>query len=393
MYLIKNANLLSMADINNEICDILLENGKIAKIGKIKASDHPKAIVIDANKNFVTPGLVDPHCHIGIYEEAIGFEGADGNEYSTPITPELRAIDAIKPQDVAFIESLEAGVTTVCTGPGSANLIGGTFCILKTYGKTIDDMMVVEESSMKMALGENPKRVYKAKGVSPTTRMASASMIREYLIRAKDYRERMDEYKKGIEANKDVKRPDYNAKLESLARVFDGLPVKIHAHQQDDIVTAMRIIQEFNLDATIEHASESHLITDYIKKYNQKLIIGPTMGAKTKYETRNKTFETARILKEAGIDFAIMTDHPVIHQSSTLTQVGLFIKEGLDFMDGLKSVTIDAARLNHIDQRVGSIEVGKDADIVIWDGDPFHYRTKTSYVFINGEIVHEKRGN
>lgn len=391
MYLIKNANLMSMAEINNELCDILIKDGKIEKIGKLNVKDYPKVKVIDACENMVTPGLVDPHCHIGIFEEAIGFEGADGNEYTTPITPELRAIDAIKPQDVAFQESLEAGVTTVCTGPGSANLIGGTFCVLKTFGKTIDDMILVEESSMKMALGENPKRVYKAKGVMPTTRMASAAMIREWLTKAQDYKEKMDEYKKHLAENKeDVKKPEYNAKLQSLARVFDGLPVKIHAHQQDDIVTAMRIIQEFSLDATIEHASESHLIPEYVKKYNQRVIIGPTMGAKSKYELRNKTFKMGKILKDAGIDFAIMTDHPVIHLSSCLTQVGLFIKEGLEVFDGLKAVTIDAARLNNIDDRVGSIEVGKDADLVIWDGDPFHYKTKTNYVLINGEIVHQK---
>jgi len=395
MYLIKNAYLMSMADINNEVCDILIKDSKIEKIGKLNIKDYPDVKVIDANEKVVTPGLVDPHCHIGIFEEAIGFEGADGNEYTTPITPELRAIDAIKPQDVAFQESLEAGVTTVCTGPGSANLIGGTFCVLKTFGKTIDDMIVVEESAMKMALGENPKRVYKAKGVMPTTRMASAAMIREWLTKARDYKEKIDEYKKDLDkaVNKPEdkpKKPEYNAKLQSLARVFDGLPVKIHAHQQDDIVTAMRIIQEFKLDATIEHASESHLIPEYVKKYNQRVIIGPTMGTKSKYELRNKTFKMATILKKYDIDFAIMTDHPVIHLSSCLTQVGLFIKEGLEVYDGLKAVTIDAARLNNIDDRVGSIEVGKDADIVIWDGDPFHYKTKTSYVFINGEIIHQK---
>lgn len=390
MILIKHANLLSMADINYEICDILIDNGTIKKIGTIQENDYPKATVIDAKKNFVTPGIVDPHCHIGIFEEAIGFEGADGNEMTSPITPELRAIDAIKPQDVAFAESLEAGVTTVCTGPGSANLIGGTFCVMKTFGKTMDDRIVVEESSMKMALGENPKRVYHSKSTSPSTRMASAALIRENLTKAKEYKEKLDKYYRTINANKEAVKPDFNAKMNSLARVFDGFPVKIHAHQQDDIVTAIRLIEEFGLNATIEHATEAHLIADYVKLHNQRIIIGPTLGSKSKYELRNKTFTAAKVLKDAGVDFAIMTDHPVIHLANALTQVGIFVREGLPELDGLKAVTIHAARLNYIDHKVGSIEVGKDADIVIWSGHPYHYMTKADYVFVNGEIAYKR---
>ncbi len=393
MYLIKNANLISMADINYEIKDILIENSKISKIGNLNESDYPNAQVIDALGNYVTPGLVDPHCHIGIFEEAIGFQGADGNEATNPITPELRAIDAIKPQDTAFKDALEAGVTTVCTGPGSANLIGGTFCILKTYGKTIDDLVVVEESSMKMALGENPKTVYAKRTQAPSTRMASAALIRETLIKAREYKEKLDEYNQGLSRNKDVKKPEYNAKYHSLARVFDNLPVKIHAHQQDDIVTAIRLIEEFGLNATIEHATEGHLIADYLKKHNQKIIIGPTIGSKTKYELRNKTFSAGKILKEAGIEFAIMTDHPVIMIDNALTQVGIYVREGLDELSAFKAVTIEAAKLNHIDDLVGSIEVGKDADIVIWNGHPLHYLTKTKVVFVNGILAYQNKEN
>ncbi|MFA6647401.1 MAG: amidohydrolase, partial [Candidatus Izemoplasmatales bacterium] len=334
-----------------------------------------------------TPGIVDPHCHIGIFEEEIGFEGADGNEMTSPITPELRAIDAIKPQDVAFQEAMESGVTTVCTGPGSANCIGGTFTVLKTFGKTVDDMVVVSESSMKMALGENPKRVYNSKNQTPATRMATAALIRDALQKAKDYKEKLDEYEKNSSENKEAKKPEYNMKMASLARVFDGFPVKIHAHQQDDIVTAIRIIEEFGLNATIEHATEGHLIPEYLKQHKQRVIIGPTLGSKSKYELRNKSFESAKILKKHGIEFAIMTDHPVIHLANALTQVGIFVREGLDELEGFKAVTINAARINHVDDRVGSIEVGKDADIVIWDGHPLHYLTKTKLVMINGQIT------
>jgi len=389
MILIKNANLISMADINYEIKDILLENQKIKAIGKFDAKDYPEAKVIDAKEKFVTPGIVDPHCHIGMYEEAIGFEGADGNEMTSPTTPELRAIDAIKPQDVAFRESLEAGVTTVVTGPGSANCIGGTFTVIKTYGQTIDDMVMVKEASMKMALGENPKRVYSAKSQTPATRMATAAVIREALTKARDYKDKMDEYRRNKDANKESKKPEFNMKSSALSRVFDGLQVKIHAHQQDDIVTAVRIIEEFGLEGTIEHATEAHLITDYLKDRNIPLIIGPTLGSKSKYELRNKTFKSAKILHDQGIEFAIMTDHPVIHLSNALTQLGLFVREGLDELDAFKAVTIHAAKINNVDDRVGSIEEGKDADVVIWNGHPLHYMTKPSKVIINGEVVHE----
>ncbi|MDY0317219.1 MAG: amidohydrolase [Candidatus Izemoplasmatales bacterium] len=389
MYLIKNANLIGMADINYEVVDILVDGKVIKQIGKLNEKDFKGVKVIDAEGNYVTPGVVDPHCHIGIFEEAIGFEGADGNEVTSPITPELRAIDAIKPQDVAFQEAMESGVTTVCTGPGSANCIGGTFTVLKTFGKTVDDMVVVQESSMKMALGENPKRVYNSKSQTPSTRMATAALIRDALQKAKDYQEKLLEYQNNLKENKEAKKPEYNMKWASLARVFEGFPVKIHAHQQDDIVTAIRIIEEFGLNATIEHATEGHLIADYLKNHNQRVIIGPTLGSKSKYELRNKTFASAKILKEAGVEFAIMTDHPVIHLANALTQVGIFVREGLSELDGLKAVTIDAAKINHIENRVGSIEVGKDADIVIWDGHPLHYMTKTKLVMINGEVTHK----
>lgn len=390
MILIQNALLISMADINYQKADILTDGKKIIKIGKIKASDYPQALVIDAAGKTVTPGIVDPHCHVGIFEEAIGFEGADGNEMTNPVTPELRAIDAIKPQDSAFEDALHAGITTVCTGPGSANVIGGMFCVMKTFGKTMEEMIVVEESSMKMALGENPKRVYNSKNQSPQTRMASAALIRDSLMKAKDYLAKKEKYQKDLAEGKEVSAPDVNLKWENLSRVLKGFPVKIHAHQQDDIQTAVRIIEEFHLNATIEHATEGYLIPDFLKKHHQAVIIGPTLGSKSKYELRNKSFHAARILHENGIQFAIMTDHPVIPLENTLTQVGLFVKEGLDELSALKAVTIEAAKLNHIEHLVGSIEVGKDADIVIWDGHPLHYLTKADFVIVNGEVAHKK---
>lgn len=389
MILIKNAYLIGMKDVNYELMDILVEESKIKGIGHFEAKDYPESTVINAKKRYVTPGIVDPHCHIGIFEEAIGFEGADGNEMTNPVFPELRAIDAIKPQDVAFQEALEAGVTTVATGPGSANVIGGTFCVMKTYGKTIDDMIVLPESSMKMALGENPKRVYNSKSQSPSTRMASAALIRDALIKAREYKAKLDKYQVDLANGKEVSKPEFNMKWHSLMRVFDGFLVKIHAHQQDDIVTAIRIIEEFGLNATIEHATEGHLIADYLKEHHQRVIIGPTLGSKSKYELRNKTFKSAKILSDNRIEFAIMTDHPVIHLANSLTQVGIFVREGLPELEALRAVTIYAAKINGVDNLVGSIEVGKDADIVIWNNHPLHYLTKPDYVIVNGNIVHK----
>ena len=325
MILIKNANLISMEEINYEICDILVENGLITKIGIINEKEYPCARIIDAKGRYVTPGLVDPHCHVGLMESTIGWAGSDVNEATNPVTPELRGIDGVKPHDECFKEALESGVTTVCAGPGSANLIGGTFCALKTKGKTVDQMILVEELAMKMALGENPKRVYGNSKTSPSTRMASAALIREWLFKAKNYYEKKKQYQKELEAGENPKAPEFNMKLESLSRVFDGLPVKIHAHQADDIATAMRIGKEFGLKMTVEHCTEGYLIADVLKENDQMVIIGPVMHNKSKYELKEKSFKSGKVLSDAGVSFAIMTDHPVIEQKHTLVQLALFV--------------------------------------------------------------------
>ena len=386
MILIKNANLISMEEINYEICDILTEGKKIVKIGKINESDYPNALVIDARGKYVTPGLVDPHCHVGMMESTIGWAGSDVNEITNPVTPELRAIDGIKPHDECFLEALNSGVTTVCTGPGSANIIGGTFCALKTKGKTVDEMILVKELAMKMALGENPKRCYGNSKTSPSTRMASAAIMREWLFKAKKYHEKKQQYIADLNNGKDAKEPEFNMKLESLSRVFDGMPVKIHAHQADDIATAMRVASEFNLKMTVEHCTEGYLIADVLKANNQMVNIGPTLGNKSKYELKAKSFVSGKVLYENGITFGIMTDHPVIEQKHTLVQLALFVKEGLPELEALKAVTINAAKTCFIDDMVGSIKEGKDADIVIWSKHPLDIMCVADTVILNGEV-------
>ena len=387
MLIIKNANLISMEDINYEIKDILIKDSKIVGIGSYNPLDYPGCQVVDALGKYVTPGLVDPHCHVGMIESTIGWAGSDANEMSNPITPELRAIDGIKPHDECFKEALDSGVTTVCTGPGSANVIGGTFCALKTKGNTVDEMILVEELCMKMALGENPKRVYGNSHTSPSTRMASAALMREWLTKAKKYYEKKVKYQKDLAEGKEVNEVEFNMKLEALSKVFDGLMVKIHAHQADDIATAIRIAKEFGLNMTVDHATEGYLIADFLKENNQSVILGPTLGNKSKYELKAKSFESGKVLHEAGVNFAIMTDHPVIEQKHTLVQVALFVKAGLPELEALKAVTINAAKLCGIDNRVGSIKEGKDADVVIWSGHPLDIMTEASVVILNGEIV------
>ena len=320
-------------------------------------------------------------------EEGIRFEGNDTNEMSGPIYPELRGIDSIYMKDMAFEYTYKSGITTVNTGPGSANVIGGTFTAIKTFGETVDEVIIKKETSMKMALGENPKRVYGTGNKNPGTRMASAALMREWLFKAKEYHEKL----KAVENKEEgATKPPFDMKLHSLMRVFEGMIVKIHAHRADDIATAIRISKEFGLNATVEHATESYLIPEFVKESGVPMIIGPTLGMASKYELINKSFKSAKVLEDYDIPFAIMTDHPVITLDTTLVQAALFVKEGLSEAKALEALTLASAKLNGIEDRVGSLEVGKDADIVIWDGPLFDIMTRPNYVIIDGKVVHKQ---
>ncbi len=388
MKVIKNARLYTMDSIHDEIGFVAIKDKKIEAIGcHFDAQKYQDYEIIDAKKQIVTPGLVEPHCHIGVMEEGIQFEGNDTNEITNPIYPELRGIDSFYPNDTAFRYAMNAGVTTVVSGPGSANIIGGTFDAYKTIGKTADEMVFKRDLCMKMALGENPKRVYSSQKKNPSTRMASAALMREWLKKAQEYHEAKEKYK---QTNNASDKPSFDMKLESLSRVFEGMKVKIHAHRSDDIMTAIRIAKEFNLDMTIEHGTEAHLIAEALKEAQTKVILGPTLGTGTKYETKHRSFDSAKILAKHGIDFAVMTDHPVISLESIMIQLALFVKAGLDRKKALEAITINAAKLNGIEDRVGSLTAGKDADIVIWDGDIFDIMTRPESVYIEGALVAKK---
>ena len=382
MILIKNGKVLTMAGDIYEQGDVLIDGDKIKAVGE--NLDAPEgAQIIDAKGMWVMPGIVDPHSHIGMWEDGIGFEGADGNEATDPVTPQLRAIDGINPEDNCFKEAREHGITTVVTGPGSANVIGGQFAAIKTYGRRVDDMIVKEPLALKVAFGENPKRVYNGKGKAPSTRMATAAILRENLIKAQEYKKKLERGQKDPD-----KMPERDLKMEILVKVLNReIPIKAHAHRADDILTALRIAKEFNLDITLDHCTEGHRIVDYLLEENAKVIVGPLFSDRSKVELRNMTFKAPGILSKAGVKVAMMTDHPVIPEQYLPVCAAIAVKEGMDEMEALKSITINAAEITGIADRVGSLEPGKDADVVVYDGHPLDVRSKTVWVFINGHAV------
>lgn len=385
MILIKNGYVKTMA--GNDIKDgqILIDNGIIKAVGS--NLDVPADVeVIDAKGYLVTPGLVEAHCHVGMWEEGIGFEGEDGNEDVEPITPQLRAIDAINPMDIAFTDAIEGGVTTAVTGPGSANVIGGQFLAMKTYGNRVDNMVIKDPVAMKIAFGENPKRVYDEQHKSPVTRMAIAALLRETFHEALQYKEDLD----AAETDPD-RKPDFDIKLDALLPVMrKQIPLKAHVHRADDIFTALRIAKEFDLDITLDHCTEGHLIVDELVKEGKSALVGPTFGSRSKYELRNLSFETPRKLVAAGIKIAIITDASVIPLQYLSMCAGLAVKAGLPEEEAWKAITINPAEIVGVANRVGSIEVGKDADIVIFKGNPLTDLGYETYMtMIDGQIVYK----
>ena len=384
MLLIKNGKIITMSDKNYENGCILIHDNKIVDIQEyIEESDNME--VIDAKGAWVMPGIIEAHCHIGLSEEGIRFEGDDINEATNPITAHLRAIDAINPLDIAFTDAIKGGITSAMTGPGSANVCGGKFVFMKMAGDSIDDMIVENDYAMKVAFGENPKRVYSSKSTSPSTRMATASILREALLKAKNYKNKKEE------ANKHGKYFEIDFKQECWMDVLDKkIPLKAHAHRADDILTAIRIAKEFDVNMTLDHCTEGHLIPENIKKSGFSAIVGPSLMNRSKYELKNKTFETSGILNKHGVTVAITTDHPVVPIQYLPICAGFAAKAGLGVEEGLKAITINAAKICGVDDRVGSLEVGKDADIAIFTGNPMEIFTETLYTIINGKVVYSK---
>lgn len=383
MLFIKNGYIKTMVGDDIPCGSVLIgDDGKIAAVGA-DISAPEGAQVIDAEGRLVTPGCVDAHCHIGLHNEAVGWEGRDYNEIVDPLTPQMRAIDSINPQDEAFGEAISGGVTSACTGPGSANVVGGTFVAIKLVGKRVDNMIIKNPIAMKCAFGENPKRCYGQSGKkSPMTRMATAALLRELLFKTRRY----------MEDKQNEKRPGFDMKLESMIPVLKGeIPLKAHAHRADDILTSIRIAKEFGVKLTLDHCTDGAIIADELAKEGYPAFVGPSLGSKSKIELCNKSFDTPKVLHDAGVCVSIITDAPVIPLKYLPMCAGLAVDAGLDEHAAWRAITINPAKSTGIGDRVGSLEVGKDGDVVIWTADPLTNVGGAAYItIVDGKVVYRK---
>ena len=379
MLLIKNAHIKPMVGAEMENGCMLVDGGKIAAIAPEIAAPEG-AEVIDAGGRLVTPGCVEAHCHVGLHGQCLRWEGADYNESTDPITPQVRAIDSFDTFDGMLKDGIRGGVTTVCAGPGSANVVGGTFVVTKLVGKRIDKMAIKVNAAMKCAFGENPKSVYGQNKKAPKTRMATAALLRELLFKARIYQQ-----------DKDAgKEPKFDMKLEAMLPVMRGeIPLKAHAYRADDILTSIRIAKEFNLKLTLDHCTDGALIADELAEEPYPALVGPSFGNKTKPELKNKGYETAGILHKAGVKVCIITDAPVITIENLPMCAGLAAQAGLPMEEAWKAITINPAEVLGVADRVGSLEVGKDADIVIWTADPLTTIGGKAYItIVDGKIAY-----
>lgn len=391
--IIYNAKIYTMAGSVIENGYVVSQNGKITEIGSM--ADFNKQISesdIDGKNMNLYPGFVDAHSHIGVWENGLGFEGDDGNEETDPNTPNLRAIDMINPMDYCFTEAMEAGITTVISGMGSANAIGGSFLAMKTFGSPrIDKRIVKCPVAIKFALGENPKTVYSDKDLAPITRMATVAIIREQLQKTKNYKKDLDDYKKSIGTEDELDIPDFDAKSEALLPLFERkIKAHIHCHRADDIFTAIRICKEFDLEYVIIHGTEGHFIADELAEENCPVIAGPVICDRSKPEIKNHTIKSGAGLFEKNIKLAICTDHPVVPEQYLPLSAGLAVRGGLPEEEAIKAITINAAEICDISHRVGSIEVGKDADFVLVKGNPLEVMTTPELVICDGIISYRK---
>lgn len=381
--LIKNGKIYTMENREIFIGDIRILDGHISEIGahleQLEDED-----VLDATNKYVYPGLVEAHCHLGMEESSIRMEGNDVNESSDPVTPHVRAIDGCNPMDETIRHACEAGVTTVAAGPGSANVIGGTFMVYKTYGNCIDDMVIKNPVAMKCAFGENPKRVYQESKIK--TRMNIAALLRETLYKTKEYMEKKESARRNA-----GNTPAYDMRLEAMIPVLKKeIPLKCHAHRADDILTIIRIAKEFDIDVTLDHCTDGEVIKEKIKESGYPAIVGPALTHKSKFELANKSFTTPKTLMDEGVLVAITTDSPVIPQEYLSLCAGLAMKAGMEEIEALEAITINPAKILGLDNRLGSLKAGKDADIVICDESILDSLTKVDYTIINGKVVYQR---
>lgn len=384
--LIINGHIKTMAGQEFDKGYLLVRDGKIRDLGwgdpASELLSEEKEELLDVGGALVMPGIIEAHCHIGITEQKKGMEGDDCNENVEPVTPFLRAIDAINPMDAAFDDAIRAGITSAMVGPGSSNVVGGQFAFLKLKGRRLDELIVKAPAAMKVAFGENPKVNFSGQGKTPVTRMAIASMLREELTKARQYCEKRKQNQKDF-------HKDY--RYECWVPVFEGqIPLKAHAHRVDDIFTAIRIAREFGLKLTLDHCSEGHLVAEELAEEGFPAIVGPDLTSRNKIEVQNVAFKTVGILSRAGLLTAITTDHPVSLIQSLPICAGFAVKMGLDLEEAYKCITINPARICGVADRLGSLEVGKDADIAIFDGNPMEVFTNTLYTLIDGKIVYSR---
>lgn len=363
---------------------VLVDGGKIVAVGP--NVDIPAgAEVIEAAGCVLTPGLIDAHCHLGISEEGIGFEGEDTNEMTEPITPHMRAVDGINPEDSGLRDAVEAGVTAAWVAPGSGNVIGGQACTIRTFGRTVDDMVLVPFAGLKAALGENPKRVYNGKSKMPMTRMGTAALFRENFYKARDYMRKQEKAQAGGDP------VDVDLKLEPIAAVLRReVPLRIHCHRADDIMTALRLAREFDIELCLEHATEGHKIADKLaaEPRLKGVTIGPTMSTRSKYELRDKTWDTVHVVHDAGVKTAVITDHPVVSIQYLALSAGYAAKAGLERDEALRAITQNAADIALVGDRLGSIEAGKDADLALFTGHPLEMGTETVATIVAGHVAY-----
>ena len=400
--LLTNGKVISMTGEAEFTGSILIENGKIKNIirhkpwKKIDQESEIEIIlgknnrdirIIDAEENYILPGFIDAHCHVGICEEIYQSEGDDLNEMTDPVTPEIRAIDGVNPDDLGFSDARMGGVTALFTCPGSANVIGGTGVVLKTSGRIIEEMILREPAGLKIAFGENPKVVYGEQKKMPMTRMGTAALLRQTLVDAQTYREKIADGKKDPD-----KLPERDLGMEVIGLVLDKkMPLRAHAHRADDIMTAIRIAKEFDVNLVLDHCTEGHKIADILAETGYPAIVGPSLINRAKVELKDKTFKTPGILAEAGMKVAIMTDHSVTPIEQLPLCAALAMKNGMKEEDALKAITIWPAEILGVDQRIGSLTEGKDADIVVWNERPLDLRAEPVIVIINGQIIKSRQ--